>query len=299
MVGEQEFDGSVSNEGLTAHVVFQEDKVILTPSIGSSPDKLSKKIQNEKKFQELTVGVPSLHQPRILTEDQKLGRYEIERAIGFNLTSMRGQVQGGGMVDFFHIPISFKAEAMLTYLRAIDAVNQAGYCFVDHKPDSIFIDPQNQQISIVDTDALTEQKNGAWEREIKGGLEEVLTSFFTRNIGWKDSWTLIPAGINIVTSKLSDYKSAHEVIAVLGGWMQGKKTIAYGLIDIKPKEHFELLSRPLKSFKSEVETKIKSADYEHLTDFKRDLLESEIYTALLYESEEPQSLDRYSLRLQK
>lgn len=296
MAGEQGLNAPIANEGLTARVVFQGDRVILTPSVGSNPARLNRKIQNEKKFQEITASVPGLYQPKILSEDQQVGRYEIEKATGFNLTSMRTQVQGGGMVEFFHIPTPFKSEAMLTYLRAIDSVNQAGYCFVDHKSDSVFIDPQRKQISVVDADALTEQRDGAWNREINGGLKNVLSTFFTRNIGKSDSWTLIPAGPAIVISNLETYKSAHEAVVALEGWMRGKKTIYYGVIS-DPKGHFQLLARSLKS--PEIDAKIQSADYGHITDYQRDMLETEIYTALLFKSEEPQAIDKFSLGIGK
>jgi hypothetical protein len=285
------------NEGRIARVTFQDDRVILTPSMGSNPDRLNRKVQNEKKFNDITTGIPGLHQLKVLYEDQQSGRYEVERAPGFNLTSIRSQVQGGGMVDFFHIPIPFKANAMLTYLKVIDVVNSAGYCFVDHKSDSVFIDPQRKQISIADVDALTEQKNGAFQREIQGGLQDVLKSFFTRGIK-KDPWTLIPAGPTIVTSNLENYKSAHEAVLVLEGWVRGEKTISYsGDEPSGPKRHFELLTRSLKS--SEMEAKIQSIDYEHITDYQRDIFEAEIYTALLFKSEEPQAIDRFCLGIKK
>jgi hypothetical protein len=287
----------IPNEGRTALVTFQNDRVVLTPSIGSNKDRLNQKIQNEKKFQEITASIPGLYHPKILREDPQIGRYEIERATGFNLTGQKAQVQGGGMVDFFHIPIPFKAEAMLTYLQTIDAVNQAGYCFVDHKSDSVFIDPQKKQVSIVDTDALTEQLNDAWERELQGGLQDVLRRFFTRGLEAKDSWTLIPGGASIVISNLETYKSAHEAVKALEGWMQGEKTIDYGYSGADPKTHFELLSQPLKS--PEMEAKVRSADYSHMTDSQHDFLESELYTALFFKSEEPQSFDKYSLGIGK
>jgi len=300
MAGEQPagLNTLIPNEGLIARVTFQDDRVVLTPSIGSNRDRLNRKIQNEKKFRDLTASVPGLYHPKILREDPSTGRYEIERAKGFNLTSGRGQIQGGGMVDFFHVPIPFKAEAMLTYLRAIDSVNQAGYCFVDHKSDSVFIDSNSKRVSIVDTDALEVYKSGAWERELRGGLPKVLRTFFTRDIGTKDEWTLIPAGPTIVIDGLKSYKSAHEAVVALEGWMRGEKTIHYGGFGVSgTKDHFDLLVSPLKS--PEMEAKVRSTDFTHVTDYQRDMLEAEIYTASLFKSEEPQAIDKFVLGIGK
>jgi hypothetical protein len=291
---QQGLSSPVPNEGLIARVAFQSDRVILTPSLGSNRDRLNRKIQNEKKFREITASIPGLYHPKILKEDPVTARYEIEKATGLNLTAQRGQVQGGGMVDFFHVPTEYKAEAMLTYLRAVDAVNQAGFCFVDHKSDSVFIDAQRKRVSIVDADALEVQSKGAWERELQGGLQKVLRTFFTRNIGTSDSWTLIPAGPAIVIDGLDQYKSAHDAAKALEGWMKGEKTIHYGGYGTSsPKEHMELLARPLHS--GEMDTRIQETDFGHITDYQRDMLEADIYVAQLFRSEEPQSIDKFSL----
>lgn len=157
-------------QGLTATVTLQSDRAVLTPADSSRWDMLRNKLAKEAQFREMTKNVPGLKVPRVLSISESQHRIETERAVGINLISQKGTSQGR-CADFFQIPAEMKLQGVLTYLRAIDAINQQSQAFVDHKSDSIFIDPDSGVVTIVDTDGMSEEKTplDAFRREWMGG----------------------------------------------------------------------------------------------------------------------------------
>jgi hypothetical protein len=286
--------GPSQNEGLIARVNFQADRVILTPAIGSNPEKLKKKIAQEKLFRQLTTNIPYLYHPQILKEDDQNAIYEIERAQGFNLTPNKTQIQGGGMTEFFkNVSTRNKAKSVITYLRTIDALNQAGYCFVDHKADSVFITPLKNQISIVDTDAIQKQEGGIWQRELQGGLDEILRAFFYRGMSL-DNYYLIPATIARAIKNLEHYQSAHQLVTELEGWMKGEKIDnTWKTLGTDPKSFLILLNKNLRS--DFIREKIEETDFTQATDYQIDILEAMIYQLMILQDGEPQSFDKFRL----
>lgn len=298
MVGEA-FDGITPSDtsiGSIAKVSFLPDRVVMTPALGANREGLAKKIQHEKLFRSLTRGITGLYHPRFILEDEKAGKYEIERATGFNLTTQRGQIHGGGLTEFFRIPTPFKTDAMITYLKAISAVNKGGYAFVDHKGDSVFINPNLNRISVVDADAIEPNKaDNVWKRELtENRLQKMLRRFFTRDSGVDNESFLTPAGPSIVIDSLSNCSNAEEAINLLDGWRQGKSVIPYNRVSReKMKGNFEFLASSLNS--PELNERIKALDLGPMSDFQVDMLETDLYTGILLKSEEPQMIDKHLL----
>ena len=104
----------------------------------------------------------------------------------------------------------------------IGRVNDAGWAFRDHKPDSVFIN-EDGRITIVDADGMDQQKN-PWltDQDIRYGIHDVTRGFFNRGM---DEMTLgespdflIPAGANTIISNLELAKSATEASQRIAGW---------------------------------------------------------------------------------
>jgi len=282
-------------EGEDAKATIYPDKVLLVP-VGILKDNfLKKKMDNLKIFNQLTQDVPGLSHPKILKEGPGQ-RYEVERATGANITSMKGKTIGFGFVEFFHIPLEFKIQATLTYLRAIAAVNKKSYSFTDHKSHSVFIDPEKQRVMIVDAGSLDKVKDQewAWEQDIIGGLKETLTSFFNKNSGTDDDDYMVPPGMTVIFDDLKNMKSANVAIKKIEEWIGGKDFAVSRKGD--DKQDLMILVRAF-GLEDKWTDKIQNADFENMTGYQRDLLEASLYRDGVLASGEPARLDKHVLGL--
>lgn len=205
----------ITVEGIEAKVTFKGDIVELTPSrlgILNGVEALDHKIDKYDLFNSLTSNVDGLNQPKILSRDPINHRYTMERAKGFNLDCL--DQQGGALFDFVMIPTEIKYKGMLTYLKVISELNKKGYSFIDHKRDSIFLNPQTGDISIVDVGVLKTCDNFSdkkipdlWREEVSSDIVPVLKSFFTRDVHLPGNieYLLVPAFVNIPLR--SDYSA--------------------------------------------------------------------------------------------
>lgn len=173
---------SESFGGAIADVTLTPTTAILTAYSNSSSgrDELREKIDSLELLSDLTRGIKGLLIPKVIARNDTVGRYEIERAKGLNLTITQGERQGRS-VEFFSIPTSAKVNAVQTYLSMIDRVNRKGYAFKDHKADSVFLQ-KNGTVTVVDADALNKEIN-PWivdrrKPQNLPGLEKLLRNFF-------------------------------------------------------------------------------------------------------------------------
>lgn len=211
--------------GKTAVAHLHEDTVSLSTQFGSPGEKeaLQQKIELLDTLRELTAGIDGLVIPRVLDRDDARGEYLVDRAQGWNLSEQQGFKQGG-IRGFMDLPIETKVKGLTTYLKVIGRLNEAGWAFVDHKPDSVFID-QNGVITIVDADGMEKQKD-PWitDQNDRGGIQEVAQNFFSRGMDklslGETPDLLMPAGVKVVMSNLDSTASARLAAERIEGWMK-------------------------------------------------------------------------------
>lgn len=286
-----------SNLGTFANVEFTDESVILTPQIKGLPGGLIRKIEHEKEFRTVTSYVAGLYHPKIISEDEIQGRYEIERAKGFNLTCNINEIQGGGLVDFIEIPIDIKIDALITYLETIKVANSKGYLFRDHKSDSIFIDPDSHRISIVDADAFhkADEPTEIWENENHGGkLKKVLQTFFTRDINVEGIENLIPPFIASVINSL-DQIPLEDSINQIKKYRNGEQMSDFP--EIKKNGSFYRLMAETIAQSEDLLAYSRSKDWANVTELERDRFEIECYKEGLAKTGEIKRMDRFLFKL--
>jgi hypothetical protein len=242
-------------------------------------DNLMRKLEIEAHFKEMTANVPGLKFPSVLSISESEQRVVIERAVGINLIIRKG-ISQGSCVDFFQIPPEMKLQGVMTYLRAIDAINQQNYALIDHKPDSVFIDPVSGVVTIVDADVMSQEKTplDAFKHELNGGLGDILKSFFTRSLtkDLEDMEFTVPAGVQRMLNKIDQYRSAGEMVRDLEAYIDGKDVFYSGRNGEEIKNHFRLLAREFNDIKTL--RLVRKTDFSKVSPIKDDLMMSTIYT---------------------
>lgn len=280
-------------QGLIATANFQGDRVILKPTNTWGWNELKGKLSKEAKFKQMTQGVKGLNVPNVINLSEQTHTAEVERASGINLITQRGASQGR-CLDFFTISAETKIQGVVTYLEAIAEINKQKYSFVDHKSDSVFLDGESGVVTIVDADALSLEKTpqDAFRREWRGGMEDVINSFFTRGIKDPDYIQFtIPAGVSLMLQNKGKYNSAEEMIRDLKDHMAGKNP--FNISSGSPKDQFSALAMGFND--KELMASLPNIDFSKMTPFQIDLMESSVYARHLVHSGEPQNIDKYAL----
>ena len=236
-------------EGNLARVTVGEGTIEMRPKNQHDPEEkqlLQRKIAKLENFRLLTIGIDGLAVPKVLERDEINGRYVIQKAEGFNLSSLKEQTFGDPRA-FFEIPVEAKVKGLLTYLRAIERINSRGFAFADHKSDSVFITPEGI-VTIVDTDGLREDQS-PWniDRDPDNGLQDLCNNFFIRQLGSSalgtDYEDRIPAFIRRLIPNLQETDTVGDVIEemdkVMTDWgrpLETGKTTTYSYHVRKAKE---------------------------------------------------------------
>jgi hypothetical protein len=271
------FDSQPMYTGKIASVTLDGPYATLSPNLTSGMDwnHLRHKVEQEQLFGQLVAGVPGFKVPKVLETDQQKSTVITERATGLNLSAKRAEAQGSDK-DFFEIPIETRAGFLVTYLRAIDAINQQGYAFNDHKIDSVFIDPLTNTVTVVDAEGIDSgySQENAFQREFSGDMESVLRSFFNR--GWIDVDEfndIIPAGIDLILSNKSKYSTAGKMADAIEKYLRGEMSItALSVSEI----NYQISHMVAKDYKDPELVEILNVDLGALTPNQVDFLFSRI-----------------------
>lgn len=228
-----------------------EKHVIWESRDDRNPARLKERVKSLSFFNTLAMNVDGLKRIRVIDKsDEK--RIKVSRAKGINLEDDSHRESVGTNREFYSTPLETRIEMMTTYLDMVATLNERDASFTDHKKDSIYLDKESKEITVVDTTGVIHRGAEAWsewDRKPLCGLSPTLRSFLIRYS--KDEAEGLAKQLSIAPKTLLDLiseenvassHSARDLIKQITEWRDKSELVS--VIDVK-REMLKIL-RPRK-----------------------------------------------------
>jgi hypothetical protein len=162
----------------------------------------------------------------------------------------------------------------------------------DNKTDSVFLDPLTGRVTIADSDQMRiySQNEDPLDIEWKGGLQDVLLGFFTRNMTVPmDMNFAVPGILRYIVFHREEFKTAQDILDYLDLYSFEISAPRVEYINGSRKQHVYDMAVLFKD--AEYKERILKMDVDGLSEYQYDKLVSTMYLRNVYRKGEFKEFD--------